>query len=173
MNEQTNKMLDMIEEIEKINKEHNKHYRAAVIERNIKIRSIFNMIGMPCKSCNSCCCSSCGRENGWFRSSNIEDSYLLNDVKKAIINRDEKWNGFYDKDKGCMLPIGIRSNVCIFQICGTAINNFKKRGFGWVFDRIQEIRMVCNKGDISYAITIADKTINDLKILTDNKRKIS
>ncbi len=141
-----NNKEDMLKRIDKLSNTSFESEKREIISRNKIIRKIFNLIKLPCNGCSICCCNHCGCNVGYWNST-TEGKYFKEELKNTLEKKGSRgWNGFWNKEKGCMLPIEIRSPTCIYHICG----NLPAK-YGWIrpifklcsFDKI-EIYVVNN-----------------------------
>jgi len=92
-------------------------FKKDIKEFNLLLGDIFKELGYNCKGCLDCCCRSCDANNAYYSSYNNMNKMMVrvfkDDILKVLENKkSESWDGFYDKEKGCMLPREIRSWTC-------------------------------------------------------------
>ena len=85
-------------------------------------RDFINEIPMSCgtNKCSSCCCNNCDCNHGYFKGSKLSQRifFLFKDEIKKVLNKRDSvnWKGFLNPKKGCMLPLHIRSIICLSYV---------------------------------------------------------
>ena len=93
-------------------KDDNSYLKKFIFLRNKKLREFFNLLELNCKNCNSCCCTGCYSNFGYF---NYDEKHLFKNNLRTVANRFKEKTGFLT-EKGCSLPILLRSKTCIFHL---------------------------------------------------------
>jgi len=90
--------------------------RKYTIKSNKLLGYIFKKMKFKCKDCTDCCCGHCGENVGYYRNNYWDKKrffWFKDRILKVLEQKgSDKWNGFHNPKKGCMLPREIRSITC-------------------------------------------------------------
>lgn len=122
-----------------------------------KLEKLYSKVKIMCPDCpwpeykesGKGCCINCGKDNGYFKISFINDkdinTELLINQKQQLQKLKEKYgfnekDGFFQIGIGCKLPRSKRSHICNNWTC----YNFPKIWVGYTCKRIEFFRKKLN-----------------------------